>query len=665
MTSPEMPRLDSRADVVSAVLAGAVALSAVESVYAWAEHWDHTREYLALSAGLTLALALGAGLPGALLGLPAWSVLALWAGACLGFTSGWVTGAAAGLVALVVLSRGSARRTRPVELGACTALALACAWLKDASFAEHLGHDDELVYESAGAVLVLGTLLLALPALLSRVPRRIPFPVRVLALVALGCGFATRPRLERGDGERRMPPAGYERSAPRVAGEKKPGVFVLVLDTVRADHLSVYGYGRETTPKLALMLAARANAVVFPHAYANGTWTVPSHASLFTGQLPNAHGAHFALDGSVRVGFGIAEALPTLAERMRDGGYATLAGYANHWLRSVQGMGRGFDRYLRAPDLDELPFVGEALRRRYLPGLLWEAGKGCARAEAVNATLLSMIEPWAAGPNPLFVFANFVDAHGPYAPPAPFRGRFAPSDHEEHAEHLALAQPLARRQELMARYDEEILYLDHRLAEFFWALDGLGLLRSSWIFITADHGEAFGEHGVLEHGTTVFDEVTRVPLIVFPPEGVVLPVTDDPVSLVDVAATAASIGGVELSGAGRDLRTLSASGLHATAIEFYGDPVKAASLGELARRPARAVVMGRHKLIAYADAFHLYDVVSDPGENVDLARALPKVVEYLKAYLPEFGDPTFRSDHEVPAPEALDALRDLGYAGEL
>jgi arylsulfatase A-like enzyme len=276
-----------------------------------------------------------------------------------------------------------------------------------------------------------------------------------------------------------------------------------------------------------------------------------------------------------------------------------------------------------------------------------------------------MIEPWSAGPNPLFVFANYVDAHGPYAPPAPFRGRFAPSDVRERSEHLALSQSVERRHELMARYDEEIAYLDHELGRLFRRLDELGRLRHAWVFITSDHGEAFGEHGVLEHGTTVHEEVVRVPLIVFPPEGVMLTPTHDPVSLVDVAATVAAIGGVELGGPGRDLRALGASGLAVTTLEFYGDPVKAATLGALAKRPARAVLVGRHKLIAYSDSVQLFDVEADPGELVDLSKALPNLVEHLRGFLPEFGEPTFRSDHEAPVPEALDALRGLGYAGGL
>jgi arylsulfatase len=483
----------------------------------------------------------------------------------------------------------------------------------------------------------------------------------------LGIALALTPRLERGDGEHRQPPADYARSAARASGATKPNVFLLVLDTVRADHLPLYGSARNTMPLLEKRVAARANAAVFPRAFSNGTWTVPSHASLFTGENPAQHGAHFALDGSVRLGFGIGEKIPTLAERLHAGGYATLAGYANHWLRSVQGLSRGFERYLRAPDKDELPFVGEALRARFLPGLFWEAAKGCARADAVNETLLSMVEPWSAGPNPLFVFANYVDAHGPYAPPAPFRGSFAPSRLSERSEHLALSQSDARHAELQARYDEELLYLDHELERLFAALEDLGLTSNSWIFVTADHGEAFGEHGVFEHGTTVHNEVTHVPLIVLPPEGVTLAVTEDPVSLVDVAATIAGIGGVELGGPGRDLRTLEGSASHPTAIEFYGDPVKAATLGALAKRPARAVVLGHYKLIAYRtngeNELSLYDLEKDPEEHVDLSQALPHLAAHLAEFLPDFLPPTFRSDRDAPTPEALDHLRGLGYVG--
>jgi len=658
---PERPV--GRADALIAVASAAAVLVLCETVYALAERWHHPNEYLALSAALTLAPALAIGLAGSLFGLGAGLALTL-AAAGAGWARFDVTGAIAfGLAALVAILSRSARRVRPATLGVAAALALAAAFLKGPSVAEHLGHADELPYEVAGGAVLLAFILGGSGLVLARLSPRVP-AAPLLALLGIACTL--RPLLDAPDGTRRLPPADYARSAPRApgGGELAP-VFLLVLDTVRADHLSVYGYGRETTPELDRFVQQRDNAVVYTRAFANGTWTVPSHASLFTGRLPSEHGAHFALDGSVRFGFGLADGLPTLAESMKAAGYATLAGYANHWLRSVRGMGRGFDRYLRSMERDSLPFVGEALRSRYLPGVCWGVAKGGARADEVDATLLSMVEPWSRGPNPLFVFANYGDAHGPYAPPAPFRGRFAPTDErKERAEHLSLRLSLPRRTELEARYDEEIAYLDSQLGELFRELERLGLLERSWIFVTSDHGEAFGEHGVLEHGTTVFNEVTHIPLVVFPPVGEELAPANGPVSLVDVAATIAAIGGAHLDGPGRDLRQ-PLRGETPVVIEFYGDPVKAATMGELARQPARSVVLGRFKLIALGDAFHLYDLDADEHEQVDLATALPRVVEHMKPFLPEFGAPTFAVDGLVPAPEELDALREMGYAGEV
>ncbi|HEX6882204.1 MAG TPA: sulfatase [Planctomycetota bacterium] len=660
---PPEARRPARADGAWAVLCAALGLAGTELVLAWAERWFHAPAYFALSVGLTLAPALALGLVALLLGLAAHATLAAWSGAVLWACVGPVPAAAGTLGVALVLAPRAARALTPATLGLATAAAQACALQKSGSFAEHLGRKGDPWLEGVGLVLLLAGLLAAITQLLARAPARL---ARLAPLAAMTPALlvALLPRLERGDGEHRRPPPGYAASAPRGAGDS-PSVFLLVLDTVRADHLPAYGYARMTTPELERLRRERPNAVVFPNAFANGTWTVPSHASLFTGQWPSVHGAHFALDGSVRLGFGLRPEHPTLAERLRAGGYATLAAYGNHWLRSVEGLGRGFERYLRAPDEDELPFVGEALRQRFLPGLLWEPAKGCARATDVNATLLSLVRPWSEGPNPLFVFANYVDAHGPYAPPAPFRGRFAPSDVRERPEHLDLAQSPARRAELEARYDEELLALDHELGRLFAELERLDLLRRAWIFVTSDHGEAFGEHGVLEHGTTVHNEVARVPLLVFPPEGTTLPVTDAPVSLVDVAATIAAIGGLDLPGPGRDLRAVEGAGTHVTAIEFYGDAVKAQHLGALAKRPARAVALGRHKLIAYADSFQLYDLENDPGELVDLSTALPNLVEHMKAFLPAFGEPTLRSDGDALSPEALDELRGLGYVGDI
>jgi arylsulfatase A-like enzyme len=442
-------------------------------------------------------------------------------------------------------------------------------------------------------------------------------------------------------------------------------VFLLVLDTVRADHLSVYGYERDTTPELARRVAARPNAVVFPQAYANGTWTVPSHASLFTGLTLDEHGAHFDLEGRVRFDFTLPPDKETLAAQLYRRGYATLGTFSNNWLNVMGGMKVGFERFFRSPHSEPLPFVGEALRRRLLPGLHAEVVKGGSRAESVNETLRSMIEPWSRGPRPLYVFANYADAHGPYAPPPPFRGRFQPAGLREAPEHLAIRHDARRLERLEARYDEELLYLDHQLDLLFDWLDERGILARSWVFVTSDHGEAFAEHGVTEHGTAVFNEVIRVPLIVFPPEGASIEHSPAPVSLVDVAATIAAIAGVELDGPGRDLRLPPPADARAN-VEFYGDARKARIHGPLAVRPARVVLRGGYKLVEYADGqVELYDLASDPGELHDVAAENAALVEELRAQLLPFREPT-----PLPAGaggrlarDRLEELRELGYAG--
>jgi arylsulfatase A-like enzyme len=665
--SPE-PIARNRSAALLALLVAALVLVASETIYAWAERWQHPLDYLGLSAGLTVGATLALGLVAALLRLPAFVACTLW----LGLAGGVIWGPRAGAFFVVAAALGAAfpcyRSASAARQGVLAALALACAIVKGPNLAERLGQKDVLLVESLSGALFVFLIVGPLAAGLARAARRASWlqgAAGTAVLTLLGLVISARPLLDRADGTRRLPPEGYAQSAVRVPGaDQRPSVFLLVLDTVRADHLSVYGYGRDTTPELTRMVRERDNAQVYTRAFANGTWTVPSHASLFTGRLPSEHGAHFALDGSVRYGFGVRDEVPTLAEVMKASGYATLGGYANHWLRSVQGLSRGFERWLRSVERDPLPFVGEALRERFLPGVCWGVTKGGARADEVNATLLSVVEPWSQGSNPLFVFANYGDAHGPYAPPSGFRGRFAPSGPQERAEHLSLAHSRERLQELEARYDEEIAYLDHELGRLFADLDRRGLLEESWVFVTSDHGEAFGEHGILEHGTTVYDEVTRIPLIVFPPRGERLAPETGPVSLVDVAATIAAIGGGELVGRGRDLREAPGPDQF-TAIEFYGDAVKAATLGAQAREPARAVLQGRHKLVAIGDEFHLFDIEEDEHEQVDFKDALPKVFELLKALLPEFGQPTFSSDSQVATPDTLDALRALGYGGDL
>ena len=633
---------------LTAVLWGALLFAACETVLSLGLRWNHAPGYFLTCALLTLLPAAVVGSAGALLRFSVPRVILAWI-----FVAGLLV---YGIVAALLLALAAVpplrsplgpRTARGWCLGSCAAFALVLAFPRGEGFAHVTGLTGILgptTGEALGLAVLFAAIYQTVPRLLARFPRRElrwgGEPMLALVVAAAALALSAKPFVTRSPEGRRLPRESERTAAVEVDRLTRPHVFLLVLDTLRADHLSVYGYERETTPSLARLLAERPNGTVFPQAYANGTWTVPSHASLLTGLAPHEHGVHFALDGSVRFGFGLAEDTTTLAAVLRGQGYKTLGTFANNWLRIIRGLDGGFDRYFRAHHSEPLPFVGERLRELLVPGIHPEARKAGARAPDVVDALLSMTGPWAKTGAPLFVFANFGDTHGPYLPMPGFRGRFAPPSWRESIEHVSIHDPAARRTLLEARYDEEILYLDHHLGLLLDELARRGLLDDSWVFLTSDHGEAFGEHGVTEHGTGVYDEIVRVPLIVFPPTGQTISPARGPVSLVDVAATIAALAGASLDGPGRDLRA-EAGPDSTVSIEFYGDRSKASRHGDSAAVPAVSFLRGTMKLIRRGeDHYELYDLAADPGETTDLAAARPAVVEELRAHLPIFGVPT-------------------------
>lgn len=643
------------------VLWAGIIFGLCEATFGLSLGWHHQLLYFALILGFTAALSLVLGATLTLVRAPIPLALVLWACAFAGISETWSFAVALAFVGVACLKIPCVSRAAPGFLSACAGTGLVFALLRGAGLADlaGLGGLPVRAGEAIATALLFATAFVGAPATFSTcVPRLSPHLASV-AVVLFGLGFSAMPILEAPNGLKRLPPPGYASDTEEHAS---PHVFLLVLDTVRADHMSIYGSDRDTTPELDRWVQGRDNVAVYSQAYANGTWTVPSHATLFTGLLPNEHGAHFALDGSLSYRFGLDEETPTLAQGLQAAGYATLGSFSNNWLRTVVGMGRGFDRYFLSPNFEPLPFVGEKLRMWLVPGLAAEAAKGGARACAVNRTLLSMVDPWSEGVKPLFVFGNYGDAHGPYAPPPGFRGHFRDAHLRERPEHLSVEQTPSELAILEARYDEEILYLDSELGRFFDELNQRGIFDDSWIIVTADHGEAFNEHGLLEHGTTVHNEVSRIPLVIFPPKGESLPRTAGPVSLVDVAKTIAGIGGFEIDGPGRDLR-LPQSGEHGVAIEFYGDASKARRHGAKARYASRAVLLNQYKLIEWGHDYFLHDLDRDPGEMMNLVESLPHIAEKMKSMLPRRGEPNRIEDGGGPAQGALKTLRGLGYVG--
>jgi len=447
------------------------------------------------------------------------------------------------------------------------------------------------------------------------------------------------------------------RAGPEGSAAGHPNLLVLVLDTVRADHMSLYGYPRETTPELARWVANR-NAAVFPRAYSPANWTVPAHFSLFTGTMPSEHQAHCGNQAHLRRP--VIDPPETLAERVGGAGFRSAGVMANPNAMSIRGIGRGFDLWMLAPPPYPLSFVGERLRRSFAPLRFRGVEHPLATGAMVNVEVLSLLDDCDAGG--CLVVANYIDVHSPFRPSLPYAGRFN-GDAVMAAPGGLQASDDAQRAELaMAAYDEELLELDAALGELFVALDERGFFESGWLFVTSDHGEAFLEHKSVHHASSLYDEQIRIPLLVFYPDGVFVPTREDPVGLLDLTATLSAIATGGSLGVGRDLRDR-AAGERAIQAEFYGCAHPRFDWGPYTGIPARSVILGNRKLIEFAGRSELYALDIDPHERIDRSGLEPTTVERLSSELPPLER---RTDRVRDAggwidPHNADALRALGY----
>jgi hypothetical protein len=249
----------------------------------------------------------------------------------------------------------------------------------------------------------------------------------------------------------------YEGSADVTASP--PNILVLILDTVRADHLSLYGYERETTPELDRLVETNGRATVFQRAYAPSNWTIPSHVSFFTGMLPTEHQSHCGNEVHRRAQ--VIDLPETLAERLGGVGYRTAGVIANPNVMAVEGAGRGFQLWMLVSAPRTLGFVGERLRKQFFPLAFRKQQLRVATAGRVNHRLLELLD--SCGNGGCFIVANYVDAHTPYFPNAPYAGRFGGPDPLTAPQELQAADRGERVERAVAAYDEEILELDAHL----------------------------------------------------------------------------------------------------------------------------------------------------------------------------------------------------------
>ncbi len=462
------------------------------------------------------------------------------------------------------------------------------------------------------------------------------------------------------------------------AASGSPNIIFISLDTVRADHLSTYGYERKTAPELSRFAAG---ATLYRNAIATSNHTLPTHSSVFTGLHPRTHGAHNEpprgdqlrpLDAAFR----------TAAETLAQNGYVTGA-VAGNWamLGKAMGVMQGFE-YLYA--VRPAPFTGNALARSCLrQGLAvllqpflntLEFDRQFYKAEKINVEVDSLLDQ-AAGASPFFLFANYMDAHAPYLPPEPFTDRYPGRANLSYRRYLNMVNPILSGEEtltgrdhdhLISQYDGALAYLDSQLRPLLDSLRDRGLYDDSLIIMMGDHGESMGEKRFIGHGLTVFQNQVHVPLLIKYPgqrEGKVI---DEVVSQVDLLPTLLAAAGIETNQKlpGRNLnRPIETDGFRAISSEFRIDLYHQlhSKFGLL----NRSIVADGFKLIAYADgSTELYDLTADPDEEHDLSRQQAELAQRLAGEISQWAEQTPRyasigSSNADPA--QLERLKALGY----
>jgi arylsulfatase A-like enzyme len=435
-----------------------------------------------------------------------------------------------------------------------------------------------------------------------------------------------------------------------------PDLVLVVVDTLRADHLGAYGYARPTSPGLD---ALARSGTLFWNAASPSSWTKPAVASLFTSRSPSEHGA-------VSFDRDLGNELPTLAEALRARGYYTLGVSGNFvHVSEAHGFARGFDRF-------ESPSVAARGESDYLLEHRPGAGRG-VRLRAADARELNRL---AAGllrdrpARPLFLYVHYMDPHAGYEPPERLARAFsrdaafaagAPEASAAYVSRLVSARaPVEPRElaRLVDLYDAEVAATDEAISELRGLLAAAGVPSALWV-VTADHGEEFAEHGSFFHGVHLHDEAVRVPLV-FAGPGVPAAVRDEAVDLLDVAPTLlARAGATALADArGRDLFApqLPARDLVA---ELHADPTAEAHL--LPRLHRFSVTRWPNRLFARRDGLReLYRKDLDPTEQAPVQQPDPSLVGALEAVGTRAWRPLGEDARALDA-ATRDALRALGY----
>jgi len=480
------------------------------------------------------------------------------------------------------------------------------------------------------------------------------------------------------------------------AAAGRPNILLISIDTLRADHLSSYGYTGSSTPNID---ALAADGIRYAHASTTAAFTVPAHASMMTGLFPSTHGATYQHEDPAAFAIrGMNSSYPTMAEILSERGYDTAAFVSCSLTGHAFGFARGFDLF--DDRIDRLGSARELVYSRTMAfRILSSAGvftRDDLDAERRADEVTPLAQTWlrAHGDDrPFFLFVHYYDPHAPYAPPPPYDRRADGSTIKPVYQGKLLLQggytlTPAALDDTLTLYDGEIRYVDHYLGDLLRTLEETGEIDHTLIILVGDHGESFGEHDHWAHTRVLYEDVASVPFIMRLPgrraAGTV--VTDVIAQPTDILPTALSVAGLKTEARfeGRDLTAWleprterAAAALSPQAprapggprVAFAEQPRSDDSVRRYGNRWDRDLATARTLRWKYIHASNgveeLYDLLDDAGETENLADRDTDALETMRRLEAAWRRALAIADGEAPS-DAVDEgtrekLRSLGY----
>jgi len=423
-----------------------------------------------------------------------------------------------------------------------------------------------------------------------------------------------------------------------------PNLLLIVVDTLRADHLAPYGYGAAETPRLARLAQEGARVET---AYAPTATTGPTHAGLFTGRFPRSVGVR-------RNAVPLAEDHATLAEILSAAGWDAAAVVSSFPLHRRFGFAQGFGAY----DDEFDPKLASVRHTRYAGHAVPEGFD--RRADATTDRALAWLASRERQRRPFFFFVHYFDPHEPYVAPMPYQRRFS------------VGANATLREQAAALYDAEVAFTDAEIGRLLDGLAAAGFAENTFVVLTADHGEGLFQHGHLFHDVHLYEEAVRVPLLLRGPGLARGLLVEGPVTLLDLLPTLLDLLDVRQPAEALPGRSFAAvlrgeGGIDAErGIVLERREFSAERVGKLSVKGEQlALRRGRWKYIETPEEQRreLYDLYEDPGERTDLHESRPAVARKLAEELARWRAATPAAAAAGPvSPEDRKRLEALGYA---